>query len=844
MSTMRASIGLLTYVLTASLAGFTSTSAQADATNVAPQTLNVYLVEGANLAPRVRSRVTALLKSVASAHVIEISDTTQIPSSAKGLVVSIGDTPITRGLIPETELAEQGPEGFIVRSKSSLGLTTIAANGNAARAERTTSTTNRGVSFAAYEILQQLGFHFYHPFTPTAPGALVLPLNSANAGVINVKEKPRWPTRGLHLHTMHPIELAHVLNGWGPDGPANNAKDTAGFEAELREWDLFLEWMIAHRQNQVEWVLLADKTHLTYNDSPERIARLKTVVDMSHAWGLLSGIDVGLIFEQQNMWRLLRNVTTDEADNNEIRGRLKWLMQAGWDFVTAEMGASEFTSPEDTKMLLWMNTLTSEVENGFNRYAAVKIHITQGQTANHFTDPDTQSPLNFNFLPAYADKKLTVLAHTVELYALDDPAPTYGNSDWKEIHRFLSMEAGTRPVIFYPEATYWVSYDIDTPLFLPAYAERRLHDLRLIAREEDAGLLGRGAQKGARIQGQMLFSSGFEWGYWLNNAVAMHAAWNPRLNEDQRTAFENTVREILRPDPASTQTTNKLVSLLSDIVIAQDDLLIQGKVNGKAPRQIERMTGIAYLSGQETWDELNTLLAELLGIKKAPTQPIRLGFRSLRAGIDGQGVNFISDVHPLLDAMEVSFAELSARMIDLFSKTAMTDTNKQILSEFADGAMMNTLRASQVHALYDATAAANMNQTPAWRAQKIARARHALDLASDVVTRREKQYRSSIDRINEWQTNPSVYNYGYLWTVHSLFWWYRDEGNVTLEPSNICFMNIVNPANTIFAEGKDNTYYQWAQRLADLAGFGSIKECLSPSMVEPQPRARVRPTHQ
>jgi len=559
-----------------------------------------------------------------------------------------------------------------------------------------------------------------------------------------------------------------------------------------------------------------------------------------HAWGLLTGIDVGVIFEQQNMWRLLRNVSTDDADSLEIRQRASWLMGAGWDFMTAEMGSSEFTSPTDTKMLFWMNVLTDELENVFNRFAAVKIHCSVGQNADHFTDPDTHAPLNFNFLPMYADKKLVVLPHTVELYSLADPAPTYGNQNFNEIYRFISMQAGARPMLWYPEATYWVSYDIDTPLFLPSYAERRLADLRILARDEDKRTLGRGGLKGSHIQGQMLFTSGFEWGYWFNQLVAMHAAWNPRMNENQPTAFANIAREILRPDPASSSTTDALTSLLAGIVSSQNDLLIRGVVNGKAPRQVERLTGMAYLSGQETWDELNTSLADIFRIKKAPTQPNRLGFRSLRAGLVGQGVDYVQDVHPLLDAMEAQFADQSSKMVDLYAKTPVSDTNKEVLAEFADGTLMNALRASQIHALYDATAAQNMGQSPMYKDQKIARARHAVDLAVGVVARRESHFRSKYDHISDWGPNPTVYNYGYLWTAHSLFWWYRDEGNVTQQPANACYMNIVNPADTVFAEGTDNTYYQWAQKLADLAGLGSIKECLSPSMLEPKPLERVR----
>jgi hypothetical protein len=42
-------------------------------------------------------------------------------------------------------------------------------------------------------------------------------------------------------------------------------------------------------------------------------------------------------------------------------------------------------------------------------------------------------------------------------------------------------------VVYYGETAYWVSVDIDVPLFLPLYGERRLHDLRLIARQEVSG---------------------------------------------------------------------------------------------------------------------------------------------------------------------------------------------------------------------------------------------------------------------------------------------------------------------------------------------------------------------
>ena len=49
----------------------------------------------------------------------------------------------------------------------------------------------------------------------------------------------------------------------------------------------------------------------------------------------------------------------------------------------------------------------------------------------------TNGPLNFNFLPHYADKKLAVLPHTVELYSLDDPGTDLrSDQNFNEMHRF------------------------------------------------------------------------------------------------------------------------------------------------------------------------------------------------------------------------------------------------------------------------------------------------------------------------------------------------------------------------------------------------------------------------
>lgn len=67
--------------------------------------------------------------------------------------------------------------------------------------------------------------------------------------------------------------------------------------------------------------------------------------------------------------------------------------------------------------------------------------------------------------------------------------------------------------------------DVDVPLFLPLSGQRRLADLRYTAQQEQ--------QHGFRISGQVNFESGWEFGFYLSNAVTARAIWNPRTEVQQ-----------------------------------------------------------------------------------------------------------------------------------------------------------------------------------------------------------------------------------------------------------------------------------------------------------------------
>ena len=549
------------------------------------RTQSLALQIGDDVAPAVRERLATLLALVPTLEVAVIEADADPRRTGKRIVVGIGDTAATRLLIRRAQVEQLGSEGFVIAGDDEGDTRYLAAWGNPRRGH---AGQNIGNGFAAYALLERLGFRFLHPLAPEAPTEL------ATTGAFTTTERPRLATRGIHLHTMHPIELTHVLNGWGPDGP----DDGDGFDELTGEWALYLEWLLANRQNTVEWVLLEADAWLAFSRGDTRRERLATLNAMADAHGITTVASAALRLRQQHAFRLI----PDGGD-----AAIDWLAGAGFDAVSTEAGTSEFTHEAAELMLGTMDELTRYANDVHGMPTSIKVHTSTGQYVPGFVDPVSGGELNINFLPYYADPRLGVLPHTVQHYGLDDPAPTYGNADFSSILRFAERTSGQREVIWYPETAYWVSFDIDVPLFLPVYAERRVHDLRLL---EAAGV---------ELGGQMLFSSGWEWGYWLNDVVAARAAWNARheaLSDDD--AFAQVLNEIFPSD-------GPLVDALVAIAHHQHELLILGRHGLQAPTTVVRRNGQAYLQGFEAFDDVADLADDTGLAGRLRTQPDKLG---------------------------------------------------------------------------------------------------------------------------------------------------------------------------------------------------------------------------
>ena len=764
---------------------------------------------GSNISSLMKERLTNLLRTGIPGYGQKVCQ----PNS-KHIDLYFGNHPGNQILQSEKNNLSSD-EGFIIKSVANAqrpaNCISISVDGRSSNLNRLQSL--RGVNYGSYAVLQDLGFKFLHPLKPQSSD---LNLEFANLLKTSRTEEPYWETRGAHLHTMHPLELTNLLNGWGVSGP----DDIDGWTQMLPYWSLYLEWLTAHKQNSVEWILLASPKSASFNQSNERQTRLLKLTSMAKALGLEVGIVTPVRFVQQNGWTLLRdhkarkNKPNEVQDNiTEILSNLNWILNCGFTYVGGELGEGEFTSTQPETTILELNAIADHLsrQNPPVPYR-VKIHISQNQKAKGYLDPMTKKDINFNYLPLYTNSNVGVMPHTVQIYSLSDPAPTYENKNFTDMFRFLKMgAAGTinktqREVIFYPETSYWVSYDVDVPLFLPVYPYRRVHDLRLIAQDELSGDMKRSS---SRMNGQIFFSSGWEFGYWFNDVITAEAAWNPHLEETTSlAAFQKIISKTLR----LSDNRQDIANLLASIADHQQELLVEGKVNSKSPSKIEKRTGIAYLAGVEAFDEIPMWMLENLPgfIKhKIPlTQPNKFrddwAFKP-RAYVYLNEKKYNKELRPLLNSM-ADIMQADADQMKNLASSGLDQGLQAALQEWTDGTQITANRARFVFNLYEnrlAKAKAIENKTIAPTYENlhsiIDSTTRILEMRKTLIPMNEQHKGLLTDWTSPTTQNPTVYHFGYVWSAYNLYYWKRELNKIEDKDTEhkTCYMNIVKPSEVV-----------------------------------------------
>lgn len=337
--------------------------------------------------------------------------------------------------------------------------------------------TQENVS-AFYYGLHKLGFLFPHPRMQISPSLAQV---NSHCGQ-TYKWIPALPHRGFHFYTEHPNEW---VSGFY-QGKTQIARAT-------------VLWLAHNFQNVMEIELLKGTLAKFARDNAP-------IIQLAHSLQIQVGLGVSLAMVQQRSYNLLplwSAITTIKSDGILQRHVEKLIMAVDFDFLSVDMGLTEFTPTWYGKTIHWLKIINTILRRR-GRYLMVKVHAS--------TDEYDKKYGNYNFLPAHCPPDIGILPHTVMFYGLqDNNAPVYGRKNFMDMDRFVAQQAPQRPTWYYPETSYFVGMDIDVPLFLTDYLRARAQDYTHVVK------LG--------VDGMLDFTSGQELGYWLFD-------WNLALQAD------------------------------------------------------------------------------------------------------------------------------------------------------------------------------------------------------------------------------------------------------------------------------------------------------------------------
>lgn len=567
---------------------------------------------------------------------------------------------------------------------------------------------SKNVAFGAYALLEELGARFFHPKDELVP-VLDHPFVPHTLAITRA---PAFTKRGLQLHTLHPIEFFHVFNEPSPEHFADAKR--------------FVDWLVKTGQNYFQWVELATVDFVSWKPYAQ------SIVDYAHS----RGVRVGACVQVWGGAALQNNYVLVTDPNNwqtQMDTQLDTIMSVSWDVL--ELALGEFVSADPQTVIDWLNHAVGHVVTAFpNVDVDVQNHV--GNYANLYVQYLGQTVYYYH-LPQYADPRLGQSVHTLSLFDLYRDWATYKHPDFHFQHDYILQELPTRRVTYFPESAYWISADIDVPLFLPEFIYARWNDIHTLTAEvKSLGL--------PPLEGHLTFDSGQEWAYWMTEYATAKMMWEP---EQPLSYFFDRVTSAFGSCGADIGTALASYTALQTHYLFDERLLayVQGE-NGTVDE--------GYLLGYETHPQ-RVAFEDVLAMSPAD-----------RASFDE---NVVSELEAMATAMDPLTASVAARCRGSSGQAAA------FCNELADGMEVVAIRARHTASLYRAIFdLADGADTSGHTSD----AKSYTTLAAEVVARREAHYRYSLQDLTGTYSNATAYAFGYLEPAHTLCYYTRQEMQV------------------------------------------------------------------
>jgi len=556
-----------------------------------------------------------------------------------------------------------------------------------------------GAQYGVSAALEALGFRFRHPFDAYIPR--VPELGEVDEAV----HQPQIRVRGFQLHTLHPIEGYFAT--WEPSA-------SSLFDAKR-----IIDWTIKNRGNFLQWVALDNILRPEHGEAWR--AHTQEIIAYAHARGVRVGLNIQL-FGSANLQLAYDLVDQPEMPiEPQIAERLPPIT-ADLPFDVYTLSFGEFFNADPTQFIASIDEVYRQL-----RAAAPQaemhtlVHVGEEQQVEYMGET-----MIYYFLAQFADPAIIPDVHTVMFYNLfEDAGGAYHHDSFAD-HRALLQErmcAGQR-ASYQPETAYWVAFDNSVPQFYPLYVHSRLLDLeRLQQPEGPCGVLDQ----------HYLFSTGWEWGYWLNDVVSLRASY-------ELATPEAALRAEYAPDLGT-----GAAALVERMMEVQHERVL-----------LARLTG--YLVGRDSVIDLGREIDIV-------SQPDRVTFDQLVAGTGREEVvQMLAEMRRYADELEELDRELAALPLK----------GNRWSRELVDSFAINHLRARFVAATYDAVLAHLDGDAASANAHADAAA-GLLAQARTVVARRHADLHDTRGRrLVDKTPNQTFYQYGYLHMADTLCYWDRE----------------------------------------------------------------------
>jgi hypothetical protein len=571
--------------------------------------------------------------------------------------------------------------------------------------------------WAVYDLLQRLGVRYFHPEASYYPSQLSWP-----AAPLAVRARPAFQRRSMHVHRDHPVELS------APLAPAG--LPLAAFQ---RRW---IDWNVKLRQTLVDGWDAELVGRYAYERGFPRTASLNLANAQQGGRPVLNPDDPA--GEQRQIERAIDEALAPRPGLPDP------------SLLTFQFNPSEWSEADEDVTVARLELVTRTVAR---RYPQVALY-----TINHGTSqpPTRKRGVRFFDLSAFAPPTLGVMVHPLMFYDLDRPAAgVYGNASFANLLGFALEQQRRRPIVHYPEGSWWLTFDQPVPLYLaPVTLEARQRDLERLYphRSTDPG-------QGHGVMGHHLFTSGQEWGYWLIDYCVARMAWDPAFGHGAclddftaQLARGEEIRAVLRAVEARQAADLRDPELLRFLVGSDDDVEAAAGLNipfhplPPAPAELLE------------WDE-----AQVTALEARSLAPLAA---------------MAADYHRFADRIE--------RVLP-----AQAAAQAPWVREIRDGLRVFALRAAHAAAVYEGALLARATRTGAGGgasaraplSRALSRARALTEAARQVVRRREADYRypaaltiAGGERgTAQAQRNRTGYPYRYLSRTHRMFYWTRPD---------------------------------------------------------------------